>query len=183
MGWRLSAHSGSKVSEIHPASQTCFLPVLISGKMPKQLGDELSIYLFNTNASFFDLVKSDVFFLVLMKITVNLSASIISPHGRTGDQPCDLITCRIYGMKGKVNPGIFKANPSDFSQKYLDTEKVLITTVTHTEDMSTYFDFWDVAKEEEMQVPDQKSRSFQVVSTTGFSEAHAVLFLMNKKRG
>ncbi|XP_027740288.1 uncharacterized protein LOC114057791 isoform X2 [Empidonax traillii] len=126
MGWRLSAHSGSKVSEIHPASQTCFLPVLISGKMPKQLGDELSIYLFNTNASFFDLVKS--------------------------------------GMKGKVNPGIFKANPSDFSQKYLDTEKVLITTVTHTEDMSTYFDFWDVAKEEEMQVPDQKSRSFQVVS-------------------
>ncbi|KAJ7398231.1 hypothetical protein BTVI_127257 [Pitangus sulphuratus] len=168
------------VSEIHLASQTCFLPVLISGKMPKQLGDELSIYLFNTNASFFDLVKSDVFCLVLMKIIVNHSASIISPHGRTGDHPCDMIACRIYdegqlqeqarrehfavryrlvakftpivSMKGKVNPGIFKANPSDFSRKYLDMEKILITTVAHTEDTSTYFDFWDMAKKEEMQV-------------------------------
>ena len=40
-----------QVSEIHPASQTCSLPVFISEKMPKQLGDELSIYLFITNVS------------------------------------------------------------------------------------------------------------------------------------
>lgn len=36
----------------------------------------------------------------------------------------------------------------------------------HTEndmDMSTYFDFWEVAKEEKMWIPDQKS-SIQVVS-------------------
>lgn len=33
-------------------------------------------------------------------------------------------------------------------------------------DVSSYFDFWEVAKEEEMQVPDQKS-SIQVVSIEG----------------
>lgn len=47
---------------------------------------------------FLSLYLIDIFCLVCIKITVNLSASIISSHGRTGDQPCDLIeTHRVYG--------------------------------------------------------------------------------------
>lgn len=37
----------------------------------------------------------DILFLVLIKINVNLSASVVSSYGRTGDQPCDLITCSV----------------------------------------------------------------------------------------
>lgn len=43
-------------------------------------------------------------------------------------------------------------------------EKFLITAIAHMEKhtgMSTYFDFWEVAKEEEMPVPDQKSSLWQ----------------------
>lgn len=47
-------------------------------------------------AYFLSLYLVDVFCLVRIKISATLSASIISAHGRTGDQPCDLITCRVY---------------------------------------------------------------------------------------
>jgi len=64
----LSSLTVLQVSEIHPTSQTCFLPVFISEKMPKQLGNELSIYLFITNASLTwrKVVKLEKPFLSLM---------------------------------------------------------------------------------------------------------------------
>lgn len=36
-------------------------------------------------------------------------------------------------MKGKINPGNFNANPSDFNQNHLLIEEFLITTITHME--------------------------------------------------
>lgn len=83
-------------------------------------------------------------------------------------------------MKGKINPGDFNAKPSDFSQNHLRMEKLPITTIAHMEwhmGVSTYFDFWEVAKDKEMQVPDLKNslwqkRSFQVVSMV--SHLHSV---------
>lgn len=63
----------------------CQIPNLLKLSLTCKLHIFLSLYLV------------DIFCLVLIKISVNLPASIISPHRRTGDQPCDLINCRIYG--------------------------------------------------------------------------------------